>query len=389
MLVMQYKTPNSPDVIPCGASIDVDNNDTPNRSTSCEFDPNNAGRVLAWWTHFQSGSGQPYAIAGNVSGCGITWGTRENPLGAGYYYNSCAWLHGAGMDDKFIMVFHGDQQAKMGFVVGTVTGTTISFGTPTFVFSTTWETSFIKVVADKQTAGKFAVIFDPLSTYSSGCYIGTVSGTTVSVGSKQSLPANGLSDMSIDYDPFNADKVVLGYADTNDGSDPKVAIGTISGTNITWQTATELDPQPCDQIDVKFDPLVANRFVVAYEDNGSTVRLRLGTVTGNSISVGAEATPVFSNNAPLDIDFDPFAQDRFGFLYTDSVSVGKYITYSISGTDIVIPDFPTDGIKYDPNQHTAQYHGVSFDPNTQGSYVVVWNTPDERIESVVGDRGSP
>ena len=87
----------------------------------------------------------------------------------------------------------------------------------------------------------------------------------------------------ISYDPDNENKFIVGYGNYN--GTLQLKIGSISGTTISFGSAVEVDSNsnhsPCC---VHFHPSTSNLFAVAYGTNNK-VYIKFGTVSGTTISI--------------------------------------------------------------------------------------------------------
>ena len=100
-------------------------------------------------------------------------------------------------------------------VVGTVSGTSISFGTPAVFESAS--TSKIVVTYDSYNEKVVIAYRDNGNSYYGTAIVGTVSGTSISFGSPTVYQNTGqLAYNSITYDSSNQ-KVVVAYQDPSDG----------------------------------------------------------------------------------------------------------------------------------------------------------------------------
>lgn len=70
--------------------------------------------------------------------------------------------------------------------------------------------------------------------------VGTVSGTSISFGSPASFDNSSPTQMSICFDE-DTNQVVVCYADTGDSGKGKACLGSISGTSISWQSPVEFE----------------------------------------------------------------------------------------------------------------------------------------------------
>ena len=119
-------------------------------------------------------------------------------------------------------------------VVGTVSGTSISFGSEVVVTS---EVIVETAIAYDANAQKVVVFYERGSGAGElMSKVGTVSGTSISFGSATAVTSGSVITVNATYDA-NAQKVVVFYADNNNGNYPTARVGTISGTSISYGTA--------------------------------------------------------------------------------------------------------------------------------------------------------
>ena len=117
--------------------------------------------------------------------------------------------------------------------------------------------------------------------------VGTVSGTSISFGTP--VVVNSAStDVAPVYDP-NAQKVVL-YTDSGDSSKGKAKVGTVSGTTISYGSAVVWNNASTE----KGAPLYyapSQKIIIAFKDAGNSGygTAIIGTVSGDSISFGSES----------------------------------------------------------------------------------------------------
>ena len=140
--------------------------------------------------------------------------------------------------DKFLLVYTDDSNSYYGTgVVGTVSGSSISFGTPV-VFSSA--TSYYISATFDSNAGKTGIFWADYDDSERGkACVATISGTSVSYGStvtfNSTASSSGLKDSTFDS---SQNKIVLVYR--KDSSNGEVVAATISGTDISFGSATSL-----------------------------------------------------------------------------------------------------------------------------------------------------
>jgi hypothetical protein len=251
--------------------------------------------------------------------------------------------------NKVILVYRDDGNSYYGTaIVGTVSGTSISFGSEVVFNAGT--TNSITATFDS-TSNKVVIAYQDVGNSSYGTSIvGTVSGTSISFGSE--IFENSRADaISAIFDSSN-NKVVIAYQDPVNTDAGTAIVGTVSGTSISFGTAVVIDTNFATVISATFDSS-SNKVVVAYQDSGNSNygTAVVGTVSGTSISFG---TPVAFNNAGntlyLAAVFDSvqnlvvisFRDDSVansgtviaGQINGDSISFGSKTVYNSTSTDI-------------------------------------------------------
>ena len=221
-------------------------------------------------------------------------------------------------------------------VVGTITGTTLTFGTPV-VFNA--KAGYIRIAFDPSTTGKFALIYrDDNSPNYATSIVGSLTGTTITFGTPVVFNSNSSYHNSISFDPNTAGKFVVAYEDRNNSSYATAVVGTVSGTTITYGTPVVFNANEAKYLNVAFDPNTANKILVAYADdfpNGYGKSI-VGTVSGNSITFGTAVT-FHATGVTRDIflSVDPNAAGKFAIAYEAvSSTQGRAVVGLITGTAI-------------------------------------------------------
>ena len=126
------------------------------------------------------------------------------------------------------------------------------------------------------------------------CKVATVSGTTVTVGSEQSIETNGALGGAVACAKIDTDKVAIFYRKDSD-QDLYVQILTISGTTITTNTAVLVKAAGDNWSCITADQLTTNSAIVVYNSGTSSNLFSVTiTVSGTTPSVGAENTLIAS-----------------------------------------------------------------------------------------------
>ena len=120
--------------------------------------------------------------------------------------------------------------------------------------------------------------------------VGTVaSDNSITFGTPVVYSSAGQSDENtITFDSSN-NKVVIAYQDDGNSSYGTAIVGTVSGTSISFGSATVFNSGRTEYLSATFDSNL-NKVVIAYQDdpNSSRGTAVVGTVSGTSISFGSE-----------------------------------------------------------------------------------------------------
>jgi len=220
------------------------------------------------------------SIVGTVSGTGISFGTavvfESASTGTGATdVPSSANITGT---DKVVIAYKDVGNSNRGTcIVGTVSGTSISFGTAV-VFDTFVAVSYMAVAFDSN-ADRAVICWQDQSTNYGAAIVGTVSGTAISFGTKVVFEEAQTDNISATFDS-NANKVVIAYRDVGNSSYGTLIPGTVSGTTISFESAVVFESASTSSTAIAFDN-VTNKIVVAYKDVGNS-NYSTGVVFQNS-----------------------------------------------------------------------------------------------------------
>ncbi len=229
-------------------------------------------------------------------------------------------------------------------VVGTVSGTSISFGTP--VAFNSGNNNNMDICFDSSN-NKVVIAWEDKGNSEYGtAIVGTVdpSDNSISFGSATVFESAAVEEISIVFDSSN-NKVVIAYKDEGNSDYGTAIVGTVSGTSISFGSATVFNSGNTRETHSDFDS-TNNKVIIGYRDNGNSSygTAIVGTVSGTSISFGTEV--VFRSGTTSDI-YVAHNPDTGTTLFTnhaaDSVNQGQYVIGSVSGTAI---SFPTDLAQY-------------------------------------------
>ena len=323
--------------------------------TAVTYDTTN-DKVIVAYADPDSGSGVGMAAVGTVSGTSISWGTPVQFSSSRPYYIGAAF---EATEGKVVLAYRDSGNSNYGYsVVGTVSGTSISFGTPVeWMGAATVDMAVVAIGSSKVVV---------LGNNNSELYgkVGTVSGTSISFGSAAAGFGDGLLTSAV-YDS-NAGKVVVAYRDQGNSNYGTACVLTISGTSISLGTEVVFNSgNTQDTLATAFDP-DRNEVGIFYQSTevNDAGYSNVGTVSGTSISFsggspftatsGVEVQNISATYATNSNQYIVVFEDR-----TDS-GKGKYVIGTSTGTIsfTTAANFDsgnTDFISsvYDPDQNTT------------------------------------
>ena len=257
-------------------------------------------------------------------------------------------------------------------VVATVSGNSISYGTPTVFNSAT--TGALSGAFDSN-SGKVVFNFEGGKSV-----VGTVSGTSISFGSVVTFDSSGADYTSTTFDSTN-NKIVIIYRDSGNSNYGTAIVGTVSGTSISFGSEVVFNSANSPFPACSFDSN-AGKIVAAYKDVGNSNygTAIIGTVSGTSISFGSEVVFNTGNTRDISIAFDS-TNNKVVIAYSDAgnSSYGTAIVGTVSGTSISF------GSEVVFNQGTTSYCSASFD-SSAGRVLISYSdaSNSDKGEAVVG-----
>ena len=271
------------------------------------------------------------AVVGTVSGMGISFGTPTVYNSGTSSYNSAAFDSASG---KVVIAYQDASFSQYGTaVVGTVSGTSISFGSEVVFESAV--VIFVSVTFDSA-AGKVVIAYRDGGNSNYGtAIVGTVSGTSITFGTAVVFDSGISNNMSATFDSA-AGKVVIAYKAYYNANYGTAVVGTVSGTSISFGTPAVYNSGTTNEISATFDS-ASSKVVIAYKNGGNSDSgtAIVGTVSGTSISFGSAV--VFNNLLTNSISaiFDS-AAGKVVISYDDTTNsnYGTAIVGTVSGSSI-------------------------------------------------------
>ena len=292
-------------------------------------------------------------IVGEVTDAGaFTWGSIVE-VEAGLIQGSPTMAFDTN-SNKVVAIWRDTNDGnKVKSVVGTISGNSISFGTVVTVESGS-ESSKFGLCFDS-TNNKFVAVWSEDSTGYAKSSVGTVSGTSISWGTAVDVNSENSDGFSCAYDP-DTQRVLLA-ANMQSDSQINSYVGTVSGTSISWGSETQVVSVGHD-VGIVYDT-ENNKAVVGYRANSNDCLALVGTVTGsstNSISWGTAASWWTSGNcAGAKIVYDDYTKRIVVQMRRDAGGGTQKLhiaTGGVSGTSISFTSQTdtTDVAVYGPNE---------------------------------------
>ena len=357
---------------------------------SAAFDSNSNKVVIAYVDSGNSGHGT--AIVGTVSGTSISFGSPTvfeaslNVADTSTTFDSNA--------NKVVISFSDAAAGNYGTaIVGTVSGTSISFGTPTVFesastsqISSTFDSNLNKVVIAYRDNGN--------SVYGTAI-VGTVSNTSISFGSATVFESAAVANPSAVFDS-NSNKVVIAYGDSGNSEYGTAIVGTVSGTSISFGSAALFESAAVDNVAGTFDSN-SNKVVILYRDNGnsSAGTAIVATVSGTSISFGTAVVFNVGNSFFFSAAFDSTTNQVVVTYKINSGALGTAIVGTVSGTSISFGSPSTYGndasaVVFDSNSNKMVIaYGDAVSPYVGKALVFDSSASVLTAENYIGMSGGP
>ena len=270
-----------------------------------------------------SNSGNGTAIIGEAIADSISWGNE-------YVFNSGStqWISVAAISSsKFVVSYQDMADSYNGSVcIGEVTGTTISFGDESDFISSA---SYKSITALSDTL--IVVVYkNTVWTNYAELRAGIVDGNDIlSWGTPYTLSENSILD--IDIKKINSTKFIIGssYQNPNSGT---AYIGTVSGTTITIGSSSVFNSSVSNGCSISL--LSDSLFVVSYRDAGNSDRgtSRIGHISGYDLTWEAET--LFSGSETSNVDSAVLSDSIFVIVWTHAQAEGRSIYGKVTGSNI-------------------------------------------------------
>ena len=243
-----------------------------------------SGNVVIFWSNIEN-SNYATAIVGTVSGTSITFGTGvvfdSSSVSFAEANTNSATYH-SGQD--VCVLSYNNSAGTLSTIACSVSGTTPTFGskvTPggtAFVsIDNVYDVSADRIVTSGQLAGTGMIVL-------SSC-----SGTTMTTRATDQQFNTGTDYTALAYDPIN-EKTVVVYSDTSNSSKGSATVCTVSASSVTFGTEVVFQASGTSEwISAAYDAS-AQKIVVASSSaaNSDSGQIYVGAVSGTDISFSGQ-----------------------------------------------------------------------------------------------------
>ena len=314
--------------------------------TSIAYDAN-ANKVVVVYHKTTTNDG--VVQVGTVSGTSISFGSENVFSSTQISYNAIRYDSSA---NKLIIAWYSPNDTILKVTVGTISGTNMTFGA---VVTTASPSSFpIGLVYDAN-ANKTLLCYTGPNSYGYAAVI-SVSGTTASIGTPAPFVSESVLDVTAVYDSSNNKTLIVWRKASNSHSAAIVA--TISGTSVTFGTAAVLVSADTRYFGASFDTTV-NKAIVAYRDySSSSSKSVQGTISGTSVTFTSPVTYLTASTDYNALAYDPDSE-RTIFAFDDNGNSSKGTSLLYSSTTLAT------------NLTTENYIGISDAAYSNGATATI------------------
>ena len=363
----------------------------------------NSNRVVIFYRYNDGYTGTGTAIVGEISGGSVTFGSPVT-----FETDEAVEIDAAfdSTNNKVVVGYRryaSDGTKYHHARVGTVdpSDNSIDFGSREII-NPNGESAYFRMIFDPSSSKIVVAYADESNSFQGTVRVGTVTGTSISFGTalvyNSGLPGN-IGEMVADT---SANRIVLVATDVISGSYKVVArVGQISGTSISFSSPQEIYSGNSSGISVAFDESV-NKVIVAYQNNNqSPDAYRLNTLVGtvnpvtNTIAFGSRQTlSAYSGINKKSISYDSGSQQLLIVYRNGNNSwIQEYLYATVNGsTDTITFGSATvlgtenhgyTGVVYDSNAGQFLIHYQDYSNSRLGTYHIVGLTgfpdPNARI----------
>ena len=318
-------------------------------------------------------SGKPVILNSDGTVTEVSETTISSNVGAETVFDIGAYNHKNiaydSVNNKILVVYRDGDGSNYGTaVVGTISGTSISFGTPVVFESASTISLSVDFDPDE---GAFLIVYSDLGNGSYGTgIVGTISGTSISFGGASVFYSGTIDIPDITYDAAERN-FVISYIQSNNSVYAAAVGANISGTSITYGSSVVFNSNNSDTASMSICyHTVGQRVVIALVNNNTNKygSYCVGNLTGTSLSFGSVGQFAIAATNWHSVAYDASA-DRLVFCYQNTTSSSH--GYAIIGelyTPTESVTFPGSAVQFEAAQ--TEYIDVVYDPTASKTVVI-------------------
>lgn len=271
--------------------------------------------------------------------------------------------------DKFIVFYVEDADATVvKYRVGTVSGTTITFGSAATFF--TGSTAVQRMCATFISTDKGIAIFKCTTTGDSRAVAYTVSSTTATPGTAASLPLGTQVNQQTVVIKCGTDK--FAYVTIDGSNDGYLTIGTLSGTTITLGTPVIFNSNV--EFNISMLDIVSpatDAVVMCYKEiAAATMHVRAATISGTVPTLGTEVNTALSSNA------SNLAVESSTVILMNTENPNKVTKLTLSGNTVT-----HTGVQFDAANVASNFDAILWIES--GYFVIIGSVSDNTLLATI------
>ncbi len=298
--------------------------------TAC-YDPDQDAIFVAYRS--QDNSGYLYGVVGTVSGTTITWGTP-----AVIYSQSTNYLDSVYYpDDNRVAVVFNQSTSNLRVVALSIDGAARTFTTPGVNLAIAGNHSWCRITYDPDTQKVITCSYSNTNTRLEYCF-GSFSSGNFSNSGTGTIYQSGTSVIrtpDITYDESQDKALVVMSQENRHGA---AIVGTVGASSITWGTAVKFEDTAVvddGELHVRYDP-TSSKSIVAYRLSTAGYANTI-TISGTTPSFGTKTNT--GNRTGQALNYDSGAGKVVEMYKKSGAPDNDYLyfdTYSVSGTTVVV-----------------------------------------------------
>ena len=340
------------------------------------YDSSNDRVVVVYCDGSNNNYGTAVVGTVNSSNNSLTFGTPV--VFDSVYARSCKAAYDANAG-KVVIAYYGYSNPNTGLaIVGTVSGSSISFGSRVTMNPTGPSQPIGLVYAPDQQKVVCAYTDQYNSNYGTAI-VGTVSGTSISFGSETVFNSGTTYTLTLGYDTTK-NRVLCAYRDNSNSNYGTIIAGTVSGTSITFGSESVFQSVATYPREVVHDS-TNNKNVIFFGGNSEHGKAIVATLdeSDNSFTFGSVVTFKASSIGSSGAGAFNAAAGKIDFIYKDESdsSKAKFITGTVSGTTISFTGETT------MTSDRTDYQSVVYNTTLKNNFFAYYDEANTEAEAFV------